>query len=381
MFKDDLFKGGPYYSLKGGLTQIILKLEEILDQKKNVTIIKECSLKEVYSNHIITVEDDQFNFKNLILTIPSEKIEGLEYFKDNELIRSVKPFPLLRIYAQYSTTNLWFKDIKRTITDNYIRQIIPIDYDKGLIMLSYTDDIYSKMWESYGTISNTFLIKALHKEIQELFDIQPPKPKMISTHYWDNGIHMWKTGYDIDEVYKSLLKPNGSDNIYIAGESFSKKQGWIEGSLETSYDVIKMLDLNGIKAYSSKSNINIKLNKKGGVEEGGEEDGETLLLKNKSLKKYSLKEVNNKKNWIILDHNGKLPIYNLSEWIKRHPGGDIIKKGIEANNYYDITKRKMYPRTPYDIFNSLHSKEVFDKYILNENQFIKQMGYLNKTKV
>ena len=41
----------------------------------------------------------------------------------------------------------------------------------------------------------------------------------------------------------------------------------------------------------------------------------------------------------------------------------------------------MYPRTPYDIFNSLHSKEVFDKYILNENQFIKQMGYLNKTKV
>ena len=36
--------------------------------------------------------------------------------------------------------DLWFKNIKRTITDNYIRQIIPINYEEGLIMISYSDN-------------------------------------------------------------------------------------------------------------------------------------------------------------------------------------------------------------------------------------------------
>ena len=30
---------------------------------------------------------------------------------------------------------LWFKNIKRTTTDNILRHIIPIDYEKGLIMI------------------------------------------------------------------------------------------------------------------------------------------------------------------------------------------------------------------------------------------------------
>ena len=52
------------------------------------------------------------------------------------LLNSVSPISLLRIYAKYPTKNLWFKHIKRTITNNYIRQIIPIDYKNGLIILN-----------------------------------------------------------------------------------------------------------------------------------------------------------------------------------------------------------------------------------------------------
>ena len=56
--------------------------------------------------------------------------------------------------------------MKRTITDNYIRHIIPINEEAGLIMTSYTDDIYAEMWERYNKISEKFLITMLHKEIE-----------------------------------------------------------------------------------------------------------------------------------------------------------------------------------------------------------------------
>ena len=55
------------------------------------------------------------------------------------------------------------KNLKRTITDNYIRHIIPIDYDNGLIMISYTDGKYAKMLESVHLNGDNFLVKVIHK--------------------------------------------------------------------------------------------------------------------------------------------------------------------------------------------------------------------------
>ena len=250
MFKDDLFGDNDYYTLDGGLSQIIKELEDRIEEKGNVHIITESSLKEINKDSIILEGGEEYYFENLVLTIPQMKLKEIEYFKGNKLLDSVKPIKLLRIYAQYPTDDLWFKDIKRTITNNYIRHIIPINYDKGLIMISYTDDIYSKMWESYNKINKKLLIKTLHKEIIELFGINPPDPKMVSTHYWTNGYHMWYVGSDIDKIYPSIIKPNEEDNIYIIGESYSKKQGWIEGSLETCYDLIKEIDIEGIQIIS-----------------------------------------------------------------------------------------------------------------------------------
>ena len=58
-------------------------------------------------------------------------------YQENELLSHVTPVPLLRIYAKYpldKDNKVWFHKIKRTITDNYIRHVIPIDYEKGIII-------------------------------------------------------------------------------------------------------------------------------------------------------------------------------------------------------------------------------------------------------
>ena len=84
--------------------------------------------------------------------------------------------------------------------------------------------------------------------------------------------------------------------MYIIGESYSKIQGWMEGALQTSNDLYKCLFMN---------------------------------KKNKNKEKvYTKKEVSkhNKKNdaWVIYKNN----VYNITKWIKYHPGGDIIMVGV-----------------------------------------------------
>ena len=49
------------------------------------------------------------------------------------------------------------------------------------------------------------------------------------------------------------MKPHEDKEIYICGESYSMKQGWIEGSLKTEFKVIKMLPLEGFKVSTDKS--------------------------------------------------------------------------------------------------------------------------------
>ena len=38
-----------------------------------------------------------------------------------------------------------------------------------------------------------------------------------------------------------MLKPYDDRNIYVCGEAYSLKQGWIEGALETCHELLHMI--------------------------------------------------------------------------------------------------------------------------------------------
>jgi len=365
MFKHDLLSDDDYYTLDGGLSQIVEYLELKLKLKENVFIKKKTNVVNIDDKKVITENGDKFNCDHLILTVPSEKLKSYEYFNEKLSFDSVRPMKLLRIYAKYPTKDLWFKGMKRTITDNYIRHIIPINEEEGVIMISYTDDIYAEMWNRYYNISENFLVTMLHKEIKNIFGVEPPKPEFLSFHYWENGIHVWDTGFDMDEEYSKMIKPFNDKEIYICGESFSKKQGWIEGSLETAYDVIKSIQIEGYYI----ENINTKIGdlKKVSKKEKEKED---------EVKFYRIDEVLKEKTWIVLDHNGEKPIYDVKDWIPFHPGGGVIKKGIEANKHYKDSIK--YPTSPYDMWKSIHSDDILKKMILEKHSKIKHVGFLKK---
>lgn len=317
LFTNEFSPNAKYMILKGGLQQIT---DTLLNKiKDKVKVFKETpleSIKKDNARYILTSNNKQFKCSYIILALPKPALLKIKYLhKARNLLNSIANTPLYRIYARYpknSNGKVWFDGMEKISTNLNIKYIIPINYEKGVIMISYTDGKYANYW--LDQLSNgTFEIE-LNKELKLLFpNIDIPKAKWYKHCPWKMGAGYWKPRFDRIDYLNKIIKPLKNDNIYICGENYSSHQAWVEGSLETSDLVLDKL--NTINMSRTIKNIKLKNNKKN-TQKGGNE------------KKYTLEEVkkHNKKTdaWIVI--NGI--VADITNWIPKHPGGDIIMKGI-----------------------------------------------------
>ena len=172
----------------------------------------------------------------MYITIPKNNYITIPYFQDKlHLFDSVHTGKLLRIYAKFDTQhNTWIKNIRKTLTDNKLQFIIPISNKDGLIQISYTDDYNAEFWNNLNNTQTKLLIQKL------LLEIFPnvTQPQWITKHFWDSGSHFWKIGVKSTQIQKQIKLITNKDNIHILGETYSSKQAWIEGSLETVQHIL-----------------------------------------------------------------------------------------------------------------------------------------------
>ena len=57
--------------------------------------------------------------------------------------------------------------------------------------------------------------------------------------YWDCGIGYWNKGVNSVQVADFLANP--MENVYICGENYSLEQSWVEGALESTERVLKIM--------------------------------------------------------------------------------------------------------------------------------------------
>ena len=66
------------------------------------------------------------------------------------------------------------------------------------------------------------------------------KPLYVRNYYWEQGASYWELNIDSEKYMKLINKPTKL-NLYICGDSFSSRQAWIEGALESSNKVFNII--------------------------------------------------------------------------------------------------------------------------------------------
>ena len=204
---------------KGGKLCIGYNCISIIDNKDSIT-----------TKFIVHKKPVILQSKKVLCAMESEALKKISFFDKFTTLQYLKMEPLLRTYAVYDNT--WFSNYTNIVTERPIRYFLPMNYEKGVAMVSYTDSCdtikFHSILKKYGEES---LGKHIQNELKKTFDTYIPDYSLFKAHYWPHGATYWIPGnYDPVEESKKSLKPFDSE-VYIVGESFSLKQAWMEGSL------------------------------------------------------------------------------------------------------------------------------------------------------
>ena len=352
IFSDDLSEKQTFHILYGGLSQITDNLAKSFKKKGGKIHLNYMLEKIEYDNstNLFTIYFDNLGNKvqekceRLICAMDSNALKKIDFLKNNiKELNSVKTQPLLRLYQKFPTKNKksWFSDIGKVVTafnENKLKFFIPMNAETGLVMTSYTDGKYSDFWYKHiieGTVEDE-LMKQTRKLFKDIKHIKIPEPIYTRIYYWKNGASYWKKGVDANKIFHKMIKPLNKE-LYICGDSYSLRQAWQEGALETSnlvYNkIINYLEKKTKKHNKIKKSLKYILSHKGGKN----------LEKNKN-KLITLEELakHNKANnaWIAI----RGIVYDVSNWISKHPGGRqplLGNIGTDAtNNFNQIDRHK-----------------------------------------
>jgi predicted heme/steroid binding protein len=179
-------------------------------------------------------------------------------------------------------------------------------------MISYLNGSLARDVYQHAT-SNERLSNFISSNLRKLFPTKKiPKPIFLQGYYWEPGVHIYAPGINPEQQVKYWTRP-GSDPLWVIGESYSKYQGWMEGSLSSAEIAVRQLLIRlRLQAEDSQSRAFQIIPTKIPV----------------NLPDYTLSDVSRHNTrddaWIALFGY----VYDVTDWISVHPGGDAILKGI-----------------------------------------------------
>lgn len=256
------FMASNFYVLNQGFSSLCESISDALNKNKNIEMYKNSRVIDVkllqdktsasmYNIKYIHLTKDiklNINSRNIIFAIKSKQITNFPLLKSiHRYTACIYDAPLLRVYAKYPkqkshNDKVWFHTLNRTTTNNMLRQIIPIDKESGLIMISYTDGHDTK---PFCDLKNGKLILKSDEELKKIISTQLDqlfphckisKPTYFKAYLWNIGAHHWKPGCDSEQIIQKARKP--MNGVYVIGEAFSRKQAWVEGALDSVEDII-----------------------------------------------------------------------------------------------------------------------------------------------
>jgi monoamine oxidase len=192
----------------------------------------------------------EFVGRACVLALHSEAVRKIDGVKHLEVLRHLKMMPLLRMYAVFPVSGLaqhgaWFERLPKVVTNSYVRYVIPINAEKGVVMISYTDGRDAAHWDGVLRRGGEKLVQDdVMDEIRRLFpDRKIPDPLFFKLHYWDSGCTYWLPGkYDVLEESQRSLQPLPGEipGLFMCGESFAVSQCWMESALTQADELLAL---------------------------------------------------------------------------------------------------------------------------------------------
>ncbi len=187
--------------------------------------------------------------KAVIVALPSVALERIVGLSDWKGLRHLKMIPLLRFYGVFpkeESGTMWYEEYGgRIVTATPIRYLIGGNPEIGSVQLSYTDSQDATYWiEKLHARGEEAVGKEIVEELRRLLKPTIPSPTYVKAHAWDHAVTYWLPGrYDPDEESKRSIRPlqETMPHVWMCGESYSVRQGWMEGALEQAEAMLGLL--------------------------------------------------------------------------------------------------------------------------------------------
>lgn len=207
---------------------VILSQNEVIDIGDGWAEFRVGSWKDGTARPLRKIHAEQ-----IVLAMEIDAVRKLAPFRTWRIGRHLKMEPLFRIYAAFDEP--WIAEMPRVVSTSPIRYFLPMSDTIG--MISYTDNNFAK---HYMNILDKEGEKALEKvviaDLRELFPEKDiPQPVFFKPHPWTSGVTYWLPGdYSTEKESLEALHPFPKmyPSLYICGESYSLRQGWMEGAIE-----------------------------------------------------------------------------------------------------------------------------------------------------
>jgi hypothetical protein len=242
-FSGEMSSHEGYFICREGLSALINAMAEDI-RGRGGKILTHYDLRSCRGESAIFKTDsgkEEIRAGRIILALHSSALRKISIFQGWHVLKHVRMEPLFRIYAVFPKNtdgNVWFSDLPRVVTTEALRYFLPIDMKKGSAMVSYTDSTFARYYMKIldGPGGEDALEKQILSDLRSVFpEYNVPAPVFFKPHPWTDGVTYWLPGdYSPESECIEALHPFPAKypHIYVCNESFSLRQGWMEGSVE-----------------------------------------------------------------------------------------------------------------------------------------------------
>jgi thioredoxin reductase len=155
------------------------------------------------------------------------------------LYRQIHGQPFLIVYAKFdrASTEIMKKYVQTfTVVAGPLQKLIPMDPDKGVYMIAYTDNQHATRLKAKGALE---VREMYSKWIQTALGIPKETPSLnimaIRDYYWNDGTHYYAPLTGEFKTRGEFIRKaqNPMKGMVVIGEMVSRHQGWVEGALES----------------------------------------------------------------------------------------------------------------------------------------------------